>query len=175
MKEKYEYDTVKNSVMDGLLFLVGLGLIIYLLGSGSELERRTFWILAFISGSALALFFGRIAVYVRFIADENSVTFYRVFRKKIAYSSIKSIDLRTETRSAKRNETRYKTVTYTGVIEIITFHCDDGDHSFACVLIPYHNASKPSGVSDEDIANSKFKRLKRYIEERIPIMSAEKI
>ena len=169
MKEKYDYDTVKNSVMDGLLFYAGVGLMIYLLGNGSDLERQTFWILTFISVFALALFFGRIAVNARFIADENSVTFYRVFRKKIAYSSIKSIDLRTETRSAKKKETRYETVTCTGVIEIITFHCDDGDHSFAGILVPPHDTSEPSGVSAEDMANSKFSRLKNYIEERIYI------
>ena len=167
MKEKYDYDTVKNSVMDGLLFYAGLGLMIYLFGSGSELERRTFWILAFISGSALALFFGRIAVNVRFIADDNAVTFSRIFRKRIPYSSIKSIDLRTETRSFKKKKTKYQIVTYTGVTEIITFHCDDGDHSFASILVPSHEENKPSGVSAEDMANSKFSQLKTYIEDMI--------
>ena len=165
MKEKYEYDTVKNSVMDGLLFYAGLGLMIYLFGSGSELERRTFWILVFISGSVLAFFIGRILVSVRFSADETSVTFSRIFRKRIPYSSIKSIDLRTETRSFKKKTTKYQIVTYTGVTEIITFHCEDGDHSFAGILVPSHEENKPSGVSAEDMANSKFKRLKAYIEE----------
>lgn len=176
MKEKYDYDTVNDtSATEGLIFFAAVGLMIYLFMKGDHLDRRIFWILVFISGSVLAFFIGRILVSVRFSADDNAVTFSRIFRKRIPYSSIKSIDLRTETRSFKKKKTKYQIVTYTGVIEIITFHCDDGDHSFAGILVPPHDTSEPSGVSAEDIANSKFKRLKRYIEERIPIMSAEKI
>ena len=176
MKEKYDYDTVNDtSAAEGLIFFAAVGLMIYLFMKGDHLDRRIFWILVFISGSVLAFFIGRILVSVRFSADDNAVTFSRIFRKRIPYSSIKSIDLRTETRSFKKKKTKYQIVTYTGVTEIITFHCEDGDHSFAGILVPSHEENKPSGVSAEDMANSKFSRLKNYIEERIPIMSAEKI
>ena len=168
MKEKYAYDPVKEDThaIDGLVYFASIALIVFLFMKHSDLEKRTFLILVFIAVSMLVCFIGRFIVPMRFVADDSSVSFYRVLRKKIPYSSIKSIDLRTETRSYSK-KSGLKRIEYIYTVEIITFHCENGDHSFAGEMIPSHEITKPSGVSEEDIANSKFKRLKAFIEVRM--------
>ena len=165
MKEKYAYDPVKEDThaIESLIYLAAIALVVFLFMKHSDLERRTFRILVFTAVSMLVCSIGRFIVPMRFRADDSSVSFYRVLRKKIPYSSIKSIDLRTETRSYSK-KSGSKHIRYVYTVEIITFHCDNGDHSFAGELIPSHEITKPSGVSEEDIANSSFKRLKAFIE-----------
>ena len=171
MKEKYTYETVKDDshAIEGLLYFAAMALIIYLFANHSDLERRTFWILVFIAVSLLSCIIGRFIVPMRFTADDNSVTFSRIFRKKIPYSSIKSIDLRTEKRTYK-TKSGNRTVRHMTTTEIITFHCENGDHSFACELDKSQNSlawvNKSITVSPDDTTYSAFSRLKVYIEER---------
>lgn len=99
MKEKYEYESVKEiGTLDSILLFGGIILLFFSIIKHSDLEPRTFWILASIAGSALICWLARLLVPMHFTADETAVTFRRFFGKKIAYSSIKSISLRTESR-----------------------------------------------------------------------------
>jgi hypothetical protein len=107
---------------------------------------------------------------MRLTADDNAVTFSRILRKRIEYSSIKSIDIRTEKRTYKTKE-GMRRITHTYYTEIITFHCEDGDHSFAGRLDPgLKTLSSLNGstvVLPDDMTYSTFSRLKVYIEQRI--------
>jgi hypothetical protein len=172
MKEKYTYETVKDDshATEGLLFFVGFALMIYLFMKGSDLERLTFWILTFICVSVLGCWIGRFIFPMRFAADDYAVTFSRIFRKKIPYSSIKSIDLRTEKRTYK-TKSGNRTVRHTTTTEIITFHCEKGDHSFASELESSQKSlawvNNSTIVSADDMTYSAFSRLKVYIEDRL--------
>ncbi|SEK37770.1 hypothetical protein [Ruminococcus albus] len=177
MREKYKYDSVKViGILDGILLSVWLILLFFLLIKSDDLERQTFWILASIASSAMICSGARSSVSMHFTADDNAVTFYRFFRKKIAYSSIKSIDLRLEKRMYKTTEGN-RTATRPYFTEILTFHCENGDHSFACKSEPSQKTIMCSNnseiVSPDDTTYSPFSRLKVYIEERIPIMQAD--
>ena len=170
MKEKYEYESVKEiGTLDGILLFGGIILLCFSIIKHSDLEPRTFWILASIAGSALICWLARLLVPMHFTADETAVTFRRFFRKKIVYSSIKSIDLRTEKRTYK-TKSGNRTVRHMTTTEIITFHCENGDHSFACELDKSQNSlawvNKSITVSPDDKTYSAFSRLKAYIEER---------
>jgi hypothetical protein len=177
MKEKYQYSTVKDTTTpEALILFAGLGLMIYLCANHSDLERLTFWILTFICVSVLGCWIGRFIFPIRVAADDYAVTFSRIFRKKIPYSSIKSIDLRTEKRTYK-TKSGNRTVRHTTTTEIITFHCEKGDHSFASELESSQKSlawvNNSTIVSPDDTTYSPFSRLKVYIEERIPIMQID--
>ena len=171
MNEKYTFHTVKDmDAADYIFVLGGVILFCFLILKRDDLERQTFWILAFINVLIWCCFIGRICVSMRLTADDNAVTFSRILRKRIEYSSIKSIDLRTEKRTYKTKE-GMRRITHTYYTEIITFHCEDGDHSFAGRLDPalktLPSLSRSTVVSPDDMTYSTFSRLKVYIEERI--------
>lgn len=171
MQEKYTFDTVKDmDTADYIFVLGGVILFCFLIIKHDDLEIRTFWILVIIMLAMWFLFIGRICVSMRLTADESAVTFSRILRKRIEYSSIKSIDVRTEKRTYKTKE-GMRRITHTYYTEIITFHCEDGDHSFACSLDPalktLPSLSRSTVVSPDDMTYSTFSRLKVYIEEKI--------
>ena len=171
MQEKYTFDTVKDmDTADYIFIFGGVILFCFLMIKHDDLERRTFWILAFINASIWCCFIGRICVSMRLIADDSAVTFSRILKKRIAYSSIKSIDIRTEKRTYKTKK-GMRRITHTYYTEIITFNCEDGDHSFAGRLDPalktLPSLSRSTVVSPDDMTYSTFSRLKVYIEERI--------
>ncbi|MBQ5310924.1 MAG: hypothetical protein ILP19_02635 [Oscillospiraceae bacterium] len=171
MKEKYAYESVKEiATLDAVLLFGGIILFCYLMIKHDYLESRTILILVFIIASLWCCFIGRIVISMRFAADDNAVTFSRIFTKRIAYSSIKSIDLRTEKRTYKTKE-GMRHIRHTYHTEIITFHCEDGDHSFAGRLDPklktLTSVSSSDNVSPDDMTYSPFSRLKIYIEDRI--------
>jgi hypothetical protein len=172
MKEKYTYESVKDgNLIEGTVILVGAALLLIAFIQRDSFDKRILLTMIFI---AISIFICLIAFYNlegRFNADDTSVTFGKIFKRKIEYSSIKSIDLRKE----KREYTKAKGYKYNGhskytsLTEIITFHCEDGDHSFACVLVPYHEYKKPgepSSMFAKDWSESTFSRLKNYIESK---------
>ncbi|MBO4866852.1 MAG: hypothetical protein J5582_09895 [Ruminococcus sp.] len=169
MKGKYEYDSTKKvSTLNDILMISGIIILIFALLNYGDLEDQGFWLLISIAGSALIFWGARTLVPMQFTADENAVTFYRFFRKKIAYSSIKSIDLRREKKPYNADEVRaFDIKTY--YIEILTFHCENGDHSFACKSEPSQKTIMCSNnseiVSPDDTTYSPFSRLKIYIED----------
>ena len=169
MKEKYTYGSVKESE-EYILPSASTVLLCIAFINRDSLESRVFFTLISVSILLFICWLGSFLIERTFTADNSTVTFGRFFKKRIEYSSINSIDLRCETRSyKKRSSHRY--IKYISTVEIITFHCEDGDHSFASELIPSHEINKPSGVSPEDIENSKFSRLKRYIEDNMGVIS----
>ena len=100
-----------------------------------------------------------------FTADDHAVTFRYLLKKTvIPYESIKSIDLKTEYReqSVRGGVNKY-------YAEVITFHCADGkDHTFAGKLeTDFEAILKDPNYLQKQTENSKFSRLKRYIDEHI--------
>lgn len=165
MKEKYKKDTISRNkaplLVACIVFLaIACVLKIYSDRTGKNLDLYMILSLGAMFYCALFPFWTSV-----FTADDNAVTFGRVFRKKIPYSSIRSIDIRHETRSYT-----YKKSKRTYVAEIITFHCEDGDHSFAGMIEPSRKSltyiQGSTGVSADDKANSAFSRLKYFIESK---------
>lgn len=165
MKEKYKKDTVGRNkahlLVACIVFLaIACVLKIYSDRTGKNLDLYMILSLGAMFYCALFPFWTSV-----FTADDNAVTFGRVFRKKIPYSSIRSIDIQTEKRTYRRNRHDYSYVA-----EIITFHCEDGDHSFAGMVEPSRKSltyiQGSTGVSAEDKANSAFSRLKYFIESK---------
>ena len=171
MKEKYAYESVKEiGTLDAVLLFGGVILFCYLMLKRDYLESRTIWILVLIIVSLWCCFIGRIVISMRFTADDNAVTFRRICRKRIAYSSIKSIDLHTEARTYKTKE-GMRHIKHKYYVEIITFHCENGDYSFAGSLDPALKTLTSARISDivspDDMTYSSFSRLRIYIENRI--------
>jgi hypothetical protein len=165
MKEKYKKDKVSRNnaplLVACIVFLaIACVLKIYSDRTGKNLDLYMILSLGAMFYCALFPFWTSV-----FTADDNAVTFGRVFRKKIPYSSIRSIDIQTEKRTYRRNRHEYSYVA-----EIITFHCEDGDHSFAGMIEPSRKSltyiQGSTGVSAEDKANSAFSRLKYFIESK---------
>ncbi|HCJ40781.1 hypothetical protein [uncultured Ruminococcus sp.] len=165
MKEKYKKDTVSRNkallLVACIVFLaIACVLKIYSDRTGKNLDLYMILSLGAMFYCALFPFWTS-----EFTADDNAVTFGRVFRKKIPYSSIRSIDIQTEKRTYRRDRREYSYVA-----EIITFHCEDGDHSFAGMVEPSRKSltyiQGSTGVTSEDKANSAFSRLKYFIESK---------
>ena len=165
MKEKYKKDTISRNkaplLVACIVFLaIACVLKIYSDRTGKNLDLYMILSLGAMFYCALFPFWTSV-----FTADDNTVTFGRLFRKKIPYSSIKSIDIQTEKRTYRRNRHDYSYVA-----EIITFHCEDGDHSFAGMVEPSRKSltyiQGSTGVTAEDKANSAFSRLKYFIESK---------
>ena len=165
MKEKYKKDKVSRNnaplLAACIVFLaIACVLKIYSDRTGKNLDLYMILSLGAMFYCALFPFWTSV-----FTADDNTVTFGRLFRKKIPYSSIKSIDIQTEKRTYRRNRHDYSYVA-----EIITFHCEDGDHSFAGMVEPSRKSltyiQGSTGVTAEDKANSAFSRLKYFIESK---------
>lgn len=166
MKEKYTYDSIKDNYNGNkIIAVIVLILMAFLLKFGGSMDRWLYILSALILLPLMVFSVSNFSFNTVFLADDNAVTFGRVFRKKIPYSSIKSIDIRHETRSYT-----YKKSKRTYVAEIITFHCEDGDHSFAGMIEPSRKSltyiQGSTGVSAEDKANSAFSRLKYFIESK---------
>ena len=168
MKEKYTYESLKEFPPENTILFISLALFFITFIMHESLERIVFFTLLSI---ALVLFICWV-VFVNlqgfFAADENAVTFGRIFKKRIEYSSIKSIDMccSTLTRRSKRQR-------YAELVEWITFHCEDGDHKFKGVLV-LEREIKSSGeemtmFNNYDWSKSPFSRLKRYIEEQMKL------
>ena len=172
MKEKYTYESVKDgNMIECTVILVASALLLIAFIQRDSLDKQVILSLIIISISIFICLFSFYNLEARFTADDTSVTFGKIFKKKITYSSIKSIDLRKE----KREYTKAKGYKfnghskYTSLTEIITFHCEDGDYSFACVLVPYHEYKSPSdpmSMYSKDWSDSAFSRLKKYIESK---------
>ena len=175
MNEKYTFHTIKD--MDTIDFILTFGgsiLFWFSMIKHDDLERRTFWILVLIMVAIWFVFVGRMCVSVRLTADDSAVTFSRILRKRIEYSSIKSIGLRTKVTTFTKKKWKkegFRRVPHKYCTEIITFHCEDGDHSFGGKLDPalktLTSMSSSTVVSPDDMTYSTFSRLKVYIEERI--------
>ncbi len=107
-----------------------------------------------------------------FSADEHTVTFRYLLKKTvIAYENIKSIEVKAEYREERgKGINRY-------YAEVITFHCADGkDYTFAGNLeTDFEEILKDPSYLQKLTENSKFTRLKHYIEDRTPIFNAETI
>ena len=165
MKEKYKKDTVSRNKALLLVACIAFLAIACVLKICSDRTGKNLDLYMILSLGAM--FYCALFPFWKsvFTADDNAVTFGRVFRKKIPYSSIKSLDIRHETRSYT-----YKKSKRTYVAEIITFHCEDGDHSFAGMVEPSRKSltyiQGSTGVTSEDKANSAFSRLKYFIESK---------
>ncbi|EGC03907.1 hypothetical protein [Ruminococcus albus] len=165
MKEKYKKDTIsrnKTPLLVACIVFLAIACVLKIYSDRTGKNLDLYMILSLGAMFYCALFPVWTSV---FTADDNAVTFGRVFRKKIPYSSIRSIDIQTEKRTYRRNRHDYSYVA-----EIITFHCEDGDHSFAGMIEPSRKSltyvQGSTGVSAEDKANSAFSRLKYFIESK---------
>ncbi len=165
MKEKYKKDKVSRNnapLLAACIVFLAIACVLKICSDRTGKNLDLYMILSLGAMFYCALFPFWTSV---FTADDNAVTFGRVFRKKIPYSSIRSIDIQTEKRTYRRNRHDYSYVA-----EIITFHCEDGDHSFAGMIEPSRKSltyiQGSTGVTAEDKANSAFSRLKYFIESK---------
>ena len=170
MKENYNYDFPQNG--DGSIFGCGAAPIwcvwfIICISIAGKINDSV--------GSVLFIFLAIIPLIImiivamssqaNFTADDHAVTFRYLLKKTVIhYESIKSIDLKTEYReeSIGGGVNKYYT-------EVITFHCADGkDHTFAGKLeTDFEEILKDPNYLQKQTENSKFSRLKRYIDEHI--------
>lgn len=101
----------------------------------------------------------------RFTADDSSVSFRLIFKKtEIPYGSIKSIELSREfIKGQLRGEGDR-------CIETIKFICGNDEYSFnSFIEVDMEAVAKAPGLLAEQFAQSKFSRLKSYIDERAEI------
>ena len=170
MKEKYCYESVNDEIArhDVLLF-ISLVLFIFAFIKRESVSNRVFFALISISILMFVCWIGFFEMEGFFIADDNAVIFGRIFKKRIDYSSIKSISLSKAIRTY-RSSGGYRAKThrkYAYLVETITFHCEDGDYSFTDVLVPAHeykSPGEPMAMYNNDWSNSVFSRLKNFIE-----------
>ena len=167
MKKKYCYESDKDLEPADALMLGSLALFIIAFIKRDAIETKVFFTLLAIS---LVLFICWI-IYLNlqgsFTADDKAVTFGKFSKKRIEYSSIKSIDICRSTKTRRKNHKRYAKL-----VEWITFHCEDGDHRFAGVLVPERECSSPGSemsMFNDDWSVSPFWQLKRYIEEQMKL------
>ena len=170
MKEKYICESVKDEISGcDIPPCVSIILLVIAFIIRDYYDDRIFFGLIAISIFVIICWIGFYKIEGIFTADDTAVTFGRIFKKRIDYSSIKSIDLRKEIRSYKMS-TGYRTKSrrkYTSLVETITFHCEDGDHSFTCALVPYHEYKRPGepmSMYNNDWSDSTFSKLKNFIE-----------
>ncbi len=165
MKVKYRYDTLSGSQTHITVILIVIIAVISFVKLYSDRTGSNADLILLILTSVMMYFVLYTFHTSVFYADDNCVTFGRIFKKRIAYSSIRDIDIRTEVR-----EQVYRRAKRSRVTEIITFHCDDGDHSFAGIIEPSRKSltyvQGSTGVTAEDKANSAFSMLKYFIESK---------
>ena len=172
MKEDYNYDFPESG--DGSIFGCSIALvwcvwiIICMLIATTIDDREAGGVLG-----ALLAFLPLIILLIvaesaqaGFTADEHTVTFRYLLKKTvIAYENIKSIEVKAEYREERgKGINRY-------YAEVITFHCtEDKDYTFAGKLdTDFEKILKDPSYLQKLTENSKFTRLKHYIEERIYI------
>ena len=169
MKKKYCSESDKDLEPADALMLGSLALffIALFIKKRYAIETKVFFTLLAIS---LVLFICWI-IYLNlqgsFTADDKAVTFGKFSKKRIEYSSIKSIDMCRSTITRRKNHK-----SYAKLVEWITFHCEDGDHRFAGVLVSEREcSSRGSEMSmfKGDWSVSPFWQLKRYIEEQMKL------
>ena len=166
MKEKYTYGSVKESE-EYILPSASTVLLCIALIKRDSLESRVFFTLISVSILLFICWISYFLIERTFTADNSTVTFGRFFKKRIEYSSIKSIDMCRSTITRRKNHK-----SYAKLVEWITFHCEDGDHRFAGVLVSEREcSSRGSEMSmfKGDWSVSPFWQLKRYIEEQMKL------
>ncbi|MBQ8966767.1 hypothetical protein [Ruminococcus sp.] len=165
MKVKYRYDTLSGDQRHITVILIIMVAVICFIKLYSDSKGTNADLILLICLPVMMYFVLYTFHTSIFTADDSGVTFGRIFKKRIAYSSIRGIDIRTEVR-----EQIFRRAKRSRVTEIITFHCDDGDHSFAGIIEPSRKSltyvQGSTGVSAEDKANSAFSRLKYFIESK---------
>ena len=178
MKEDYDYDFPESG--DGSIFGCVLTLvwcvwfIICMLIATTIDDRGASIVLGvlLVFLPLIILLIVEVFAQAGFTADEHTVTFRYLLKKTvIAYENIKSIEVKAEYREERgKGITRY-------YAEVITFHCADGkDYTFAGKLdTDFEEILKDPSYLQKLTENSKFTRLKHYIEDRTPIFNAETI
>ena len=165
MEEKYSYESVTDEIpKHDILLFAALALFLIAFVKRNSFDARVVFALVAIAILLFVCWVGFLRMEGYFIADNYAVTFGRIFKKKIDYSSIKSITLSKELRKyrASRRQFAY-------LVEKITFHCEDGDYSFADQLgqpMDYKLPGEPYSLYRKDWSNSAFSRLKDFIESR---------
>lgn len=138
------------------------------------------WVIAAVAATIFSYFAGLIVAVVgtplsilffnvpgRFTADDSSVSFRLIFKKtEIPYSSIKSIELSREfIKGQLRGEGDR-------CIETIKFTCDNGKYSYnSFIEVNMEAVAKAPEQLAEQFSQSKFSRLKSYIDERAEIQN----
>ena len=157
-EKKYCYESDKDLEPADALILGSLALFIIAFIKRDAIETKVFFTLLAIS---LVLFICWI-IYLNlqgsFTADDKAVTFGKFSKKRIEYSSIKSIDICRSTITRRKNHKRYAKL-----VEWITFHCEDGDHRFAGVLVSERECCSPGSemsMFNGDWSVSPFSQLK---------------
>ena len=167
MKEKYRYESLKDLEPKDALLFVSLALFIIAFIKREALETKVFFMLLAISLVLFSCWIIYLNFQGSFTADDKAVTFGKIFKKRIDYSSIKSIDMSKSTITRRQKHKRYAKL-----VEWITFHCEDGDHKFAGVLVPEQECRSPGSemsMYHNDWSVSPFSRLKIYIEEQMKL------
>jgi hypothetical protein len=165
MKEKYSCDSVKDEISGrdipqcASVILLVIAFIIR-----DYYDNKIFFGLIAISIFVSICWIGFYKIEGIFTADDTAVTFGRIFKKRMDYSSIKSITLHKELRKYRASRRNFAYL-----VEKITFHCEDGDYSFADQLgkeIDCKSPGDPYSLYSKDWSNSAFSRLKDFIESR---------
>ena len=172
MKEKYSYETVKDDIsVEYVPLYISYALLIISLIIRAFCETIVFVVMLAISFLFFICWLVLLNLKGFVSTDDNAVTFGRIFKKRIEYSSIKSIDLKKEIRTY-RSSVGYRAKSHkkhASLVELIIFHCEDGDHSFACTLVPYHEYQQGGenlSLYSKDWSQSTFARLKDFIESK---------
>ena len=167
MKEKYRYESLKDLEPKDALLFVSLALFIIAFIKREAIETKVFFMLLAISLVLFSCWIIYLNFQGSFTADDKAVTFGKIFKKRIDYSTIKSIDMSRSTITRRQKRKRYSKL-----VEWITFHCEDGDHKFAGVLVPEQECRSPGSemsMYHNDWSVSPFSRLKVYIEEQMKL------
>ena len=167
MKKKYCYESDKDFEPADSLILGSLALFIIAFIKRDAIETKVFFTLLAISFMIFICWIIYLNLQGSFTADDKAVTFGKFSKKRIEYSSIKSIDMCRSTKTRRQNHKKYAML-----VEWITFHCEDGDHRFAGVLVPERECSSPGSemsMFKGDWSVSPFWQLKRYIEEQMKL------
>lgn len=156
MKKYYDHDNVSGDyTTKGCMAFISIMLLAAVRTFRHSPDEKTAVIAAAVGVPILFFFIFYPFGHSYFEADDSAVTFVRLFKKKrIEYSEIKSIEVKTEER-----EQYFSNRKYTHFAEVITFHCAERDISFAGKLY-----TAPDARQAED---TRFMLLKRYIEDRI--------
>lgn len=152
MKEKFIY---KSGWLDFFVFLCLISGIVFAIVSWTVL------LVFFAAFIFLSIFLSNMSG--QFCADDNSVSFNLVFKKiNIPYDSIKSAEVSREfIRGGRLTGEAYR------CIETIKFTCESGEYCFSTFIgVDSEAVAKAPELLAEQFAQSKFSRLKNYIDEK---------
>ncbi|SFC55880.1 hypothetical protein SAMN02910406_01932 [Ruminococcus albus] len=171
MKIKYTY---RSNFLKSAMFLGTIGMIFFhinCLNIKNPVSEAVIYIMYFLPLVIFAFFIILLSYMpVTMVADENALNVKVLFRKTaIRYSDIESISL---VREFRKPELRGEQNHYNEILTITDINKKKYVYYKKIDLDQDEIAMNPADLTVQ-FENSTFSQLKRYIEERIPIMQAE--